>query len=150
MTKQTKTEKNYSFKLGTIASENENLWLNLEVEVTPDLKNLLRSVAVCSQEPVKAAFNLGNADDGSQVTQSLQRYKVKKIVYASLKDENRDLLFVKELLDTGKMQIPITDIHKVEEVYNCFRNMIAEIIKVTTKYLSFTTKVDYVLNIKEE
>jgi len=151
MKEKTITVPDYSVKFRTIVPDTDEGCVQLEIKYSEDTKKIIRQASLVTDTPVKAKFNLGNdAEQGVAVTTELLRYKVKRIVYSALSDQNKDLLFVKDLADTGVLKLNLVDVRKIDEITTSFRENLGLVIKILTKYSDLETSIKFNLKLENK
>jgi len=116
----------------------------LKIVFNKDLKKVLKDTTINEVETFR--FESGglrlNDEDSLNLTETLQRYKVKRAIFSSLMNNNKECLFIKELIDTGKYtfkfnNIPTRDRFKEEFKQNLFSLLRLSINEVVEQTLTF-------------
>ena len=123
----------------------------LKLKITDDLKKLLKR-AIVSNTTQEFKVNIGYPETtGQQEYINLERYKVKRIVFSALRNSYncRDVLFSKQLIKEGEIQINFNTWNRLEEFKSYMTSVIHDFLKcfLTTQY---EQKVTYNLKLTEE
>jgi hypothetical protein len=149
MVEKTKRIGNYEIKFKTSIDEATGDCVNMKIVYTQDLLELMKTICVTNEDPVDLKFRAGVDIDGSNIYETYKRYKVKRVVFSSISGEYKEIAFIKELIDSGETTIRILDVHKVEEIILGFKYVIAEAVKVMTKYADLDATVKFNVNVRE-
>jgi hypothetical protein len=148
-TERTKRIGNYEVKFKTIISEDTGDAIHLKISYTQDTLEMIKQICCLTEPLTEIKVKVGADLDGSSIYDTFQRYKVKRVVYGSLSGEQRDIVFLKELVDNGEITLKLLDVRKVEDIVMGFKSVISEIIRIMTRYADLDANVSFKVNFSE-
>ena len=119
--------------------------ISLKMQVSKDLKNLLRKACVGTdkaEDLVSCKHHLGD-NDISNLYYNFQRPKVRRAVISSLYSSDTSLLFCTDLLEKGKMEMKFLSLTKLENTISNLQSNIKRFIEVMLKYDDMDFTVSY-------
>ena len=138
--KDSKTLGTYKVNFKTNFDLESDDFIYLEIEISEDLKDLLKSV--CLLESDKVSFERNS--------EAKTRYKVKSWLYNSLYSDDKDYLFETSLLDEGKLKMKFTTTEYIENIVRNFKQSIKDVIDNVLKYRDYEVNVKYSVSEKDE
>lgn len=121
-------------------------FVNLVIELNKELHLLIKS-AVINQTTNTSTF-LGLYDDkNNRVLLNYERYKVKNILYGCMYHEFKDVLFLKEFVDSGKYTFKFSNLEYLEKFKSAIKDNMFLLIKNILS-ADLQQSVVYTLNIE--
>ena len=149
-----KEKKIGNYKINFKASfkkEDEDV-ISLLITYAEDLRVLLKSVCITSEPCLDFQVpNNSYRDELGEyhtVAAAMKRYRVKKWLVNSLYSNYKGLLFAKELIDNGKVEMKLATVGKVDEIVNEMKEAVGSAIYHIQKYEDFETTVTYDVKVK--
>jgi hypothetical protein len=103
----------------------------LTIKVNKELKELLKRACCLDMEPVSDSVNTGDNENGESQYFNFERYKAKTIFYKELgRYSIKNILYCKELLDTGKIAISFYSVYRQNEVCEFFQAELKTLIEL--------------------
>lgn len=103
-------------------------FLNLKVQISNDLKEVLRKCVITTGE-VPTKIGISYNDTGKTVDSV--RYKIKSLISNSLESSAKDLIFAKVLIDTGELSLNLLDTDRALYTIEKIKTGIRKILEVT-------------------
>ena len=120
--KQKKQTEKDKLKMGSykavFKSEFNGDKINLNLTITRDLQYLLRSFIIEDETTNVTVFN-----------NTILRYKYKSKVFSNLGSQTREMLFPKDLIDNGEINLKLSEIEILERMIENFKLGFKYIIK---------------------
>ena len=123
--------------------ENDDL-INLTIIYNKELQKLIESIVVKKETSIVLFEEYRNTNKKVK----LKRYKVKSWLYNSLGNNYKDLMFLKELIDTGKTIIKCDNLNVLNTISSEMRENIIKASNFILKNNGFKTTVK--INIKRK
>jgi len=120
MTKQTKGSYWIDFEKELVGEEGEQI--SLTAIISPDIREVLKEVVV-AETSKDMSISIGN----SQV--NFQRYLVKKLIYSEIREDYKDFLFSKDLIDNGKITFTFEELETAQMVQEKIRGSFYYVLK---------------------
>lgn len=133
-----KTEKEvgvYKANFNTSFNAKDSDSINLTIQFSEDLRLLCKEATI--QQEQEHGYDVGGS------IKYKQRYKVKKWVMNTLGASNREMLFLKELVDTGKIVIPYYSTAQLERVIMNYKENMRVLIQTMLKFSKIETTMEF-------
>jgi len=129
----------FTSKFSLAYDKETNETICVEVEISEHTLRLLREVCVTTLAPTDYAYQLGNQ------TVRGKRFKIKEWLLRSLASTNynKEFIFDKQLMLTGKMEIRATSLRDIESFIESFKTLMQSAINSILTYRSFNVNVTY-------
>jgi len=129
----------FTSKFSLAYDKETNETICVEVEISEHTLRLLREVCVTTLAPTDYAYQLGN-----QTIRGM-RFKIKEWLLRSLASTNynKEFIFDKQLMLTGKMEIRATSLRDIESFIESFKTLMQSAINSILTYRSFNVNVTY-------
>ncbi len=128
----------YKVSFQTDYSDDNGEFIELSVQIANELKQVLKKNSISEVSQVKIGRN--SYGEGFN---TYDRYKIKTVINNALSSNTRDLIFLKELVDHGKMTFRFEDIDRVLNVIECIKTGIRQLIEFTVGVENLTQEVHY-------
>ena len=138
--KDTKTLGTYKVNFKTDFDLKTDDFIYLNIEISEDLKDLIKSVCLIETDLVKfERYGL-----------VCERYKVKSWLYNSLYNDERDYLFETNLVNDGKISLKFTNTDYITNMVRNFKDLVRSLIDNVLKYKDYEVNVKYSVSEKDE
>lgn len=135
----------YSCRMTGMNKEDDNEVIYLKIEALPKMHELLKEIA-CPEDGLKE-FLYKSGGDGSSPSTPLKRYKAKEWFIRSIGSEYgaRDLLFLPDLIKSGKVMVKFFDYQALDDCKDSIKKILKYLVEGWLSYnhldLTVTVKV---------
>lgn len=117
------------FKAG-LSSDGD--YAELKITLNTDLKKALKETTINEVENFNLYSYYSNSDEDDDLNEkSLKRYKVKRVIFSSLPNRNRECLFTKELIDKGRYTFQFNNIMDRDKFKEDFKNNLFSLLRLS-------------------
>lgn len=116
-------------------------YVNLDIDLGDDLKKLLKSITTADKVDWEMA--VGTDEEGNSKRETYKRYRVKRVIYSSFVTDSKDVLFICDLVDKGKVTLKFYETQRLDKVLENTKENIKRLIEVVLKYDEISQEVNY-------
>lgn len=115
-------------------------FIYLDINISEDLKELLKSVCIMDEEVVPIQRH----------GLSIDRYKVKSWLFNSLYSSEKDFLFTKDLLENAEVSLKFQNTDMILTMVRGIKEGVKEVINNILRYRDYEVDVKYFVSEKKE
>lgn len=130
-----KTISKYKIQFKTRFNKSNDEFIYLDIEVSKELQDVLKDCFV--DEVIDFEFY----DGENNVMQ--KRYKIKKWIYSLFTENDKEILFLKKLVDTGKTSLKISKVNRIDGIILHLKQNLRDLIQDGVKYNKLNMVVSF-------
>jgi len=134
ITEKTINKYKIQFKTRFNKSNDENIFL--DIEVSKELQDVLRDCSVLDE---LCDFEFSDGESNLM----MKRYKVRRWVYSLFTESEKEILFLKKLIDTGKVSLKILVASRIDSIILHLKHNLRDLIQEGVKYNKLNMVVSF-------
>ena len=134
-----KTINKYVIQFKTRFNKTNSDYILLDMDISKELQDVLKECVVLDE---LTDYSFDNGDE--HIT--LKRYKIKKWIYSLFYERDKELLFLKKLIDSGKETLKISSVGRIDVIISNLKNNLRELIQNIVKYNKLNMVVTFNTN----
>lgn len=115
--------------------------IKLKITYNKKLQDTLRQVAVSGERDFEKY--VGTDESGAEKKLKLQRTKVKTVIWRGFSSDGRDLVFIKDLVMNGEVELSFYDVSIMEDTITQFSSNVKRALELITEYSNIEQKITF-------